>query len=104
MTNMYSRKTSSDSNRSAIEKSTNQSLGIVLSDVWGPILSESLTRCKYFVTFIDDYLRYWEVFFSQNAEVCEAFKNYNAALENFTGHKKKKLQSDNGKNIKSDPR
>lgn len=77
-----------NSYKSANEKRTNHLLEIVHSDVCGPMRTESLSGRKYFVTFIDDYSRYCEVYFlSQKSEVFEAFQNYKAAVENFTGHK-----------------
>ena len=52
---------------------------------------------KYFVVFIDDYLRWCEVaFISKKSEVLNVFKKFKAEVENSTGKKIKCLQSDNG--------
>ncbi|XP_076398156.1 uncharacterized protein LOC143266621 [Megachile rotundata] len=79
-------------------KRSSEVLNIVHSDVWGPSRTESFRRARYFVTFIDDYSRWCEVFFLQNkSDVLRAFKVYKARVENQTGKKIKYLMTDNGR-------
>jgi transposase InsO family protein len=73
-------------------------LGLVHSDICGPIGTESLGGAKYFVTFIDDCSRYTETaMLRSRADVLQAFKDYKRKVENFTGRKIKKLRTDNGR-------
>ena len=73
-------------------------LDIVHSDVWGPSRTESFKRKKYFVTFIDDYSRWCEVYFlSKKGDVLQAFKDYKVRVETFTGKRIKFLMTDNGR-------
>lgn len=72
-------------------------LEIVHTDVCGPMRCESLGKSKYFVTFIDDAIRWCEVrFLKSKDEIFEAFKEVKALFENQKGKKIKFLQSDNG--------
>jgi hypothetical protein len=62
-------------------------LGLVLSDIRGPIGTESLGGAKYFVTFID-CSRYTETaMLRSRADVLQAFKDYKRKVENYTGRK-----------------
>jgi transposase InsO family protein len=73
-------------------------LGLVHSDICGPMGTESLGGAKYFVTFIDDCSRYTETaMLRSRADVLQAFKDYKRKVENFTGRKIKKLRTDNGR-------
>lgn len=73
-------------------------LEIIHSDICGPMRTESNGRGKYFVTFIDDYSRWCEVYILKNkSDVFQAFRNYKSHVEKQTGHQIKALQSDNGK-------
>ena len=77
-------------------KSTRK-LQIVHSDVCGPMHTESIGGCKYFVTFIDDYSRYCHVYFlKQESEVFEKFKEFQAMVENETERNIGVLRSDRG--------
>lgn len=72
-------------------------LGLVHSDICGPMNTESLGGAKYFVTFIDDHTRYTEVAMLRNkSDVLEAFKKYKRKVENYTGKRIKMLRTDNG--------
>jgi hypothetical protein len=72
-------------------------LGIVHSDVCGPMPTQSIGGSKYFVTFIDDLTRYTRVYFlKQKSEVLEKFQEYAALVSNQTGNRIKILRSDNG--------
>ncbi|PKA55182.1 Retrovirus-related Pol polyprotein from transposon TNT 1-94 [Apostasia shenzhenica] len=69
----------------------------VHSDVWGPSPVTSLGGAKYFVTFIDDYLRkVWVYFLQHKSEVFEKFKYWKANIEKTTGKYIKVLRTDNG--------
>lgn len=73
-------------------------LGLVHSDICGPMSTESLGGAKYFVTFIDDCSRYTEVIMLRNrSDVLQAFKDYKRKVENQTGQRIKKLRTDNGR-------
>ncbi|KAL7726005.1 hypothetical protein ACLKA6_005753 [Drosophila palustris] len=54
-----SEKQAASSYKSAIEKRTSDLLEIVHSDVCGPMRTNSISGRKYFVTFIDDFSRYY---------------------------------------------
>ena len=72
-------------------------LGLVHSDVCGPMSTPSVGGARYFLTFTDDYTRYSSVYFLRSkTEVPENFAEYEALVENQTGHKIKALWSDNG--------
>lgn len=80
------------------EERTSEPLEIVHTDVCGPMRHASWSNKKYFVTFIDDYSRWCEVYFIRNkSDVLTVFKEYKAEMENFTGKRIKALQSDNGR-------
>ena len=73
-------------------------LGLVHSDICGPMQTTSSGGARYFVTFIDDKTRYTEVKpLKQKSDVFEAFKEYKARAEKTTGQVIKKLRTDNGK-------
>ena len=67
------------------------------TDVWGPTQNVSLGDSKYFVMFIDDYLRkLWVYFMKEKSDVFEHFKTFKDAVEIETGLKVKCLKSDGG--------
>lgn len=73
-------------------------LGLIHSDICGPINTESLGCAKYFVTFTDDRTRYTETtMLRKKSDVLDAFKNYKLKAEKQTGQQIKKLRTDNGK-------
>jgi len=73
-------------------------LGLVHSDICGPISTQSLGGAKYFVTFIDSCTGYTETTMLKNrSDVFEAFKNYKLKVEKQTGQRIKKLRTDNEK-------
>ena len=75
-----------------------EKLGLVHSDICGPMKIESLGGGKYFVTFIDDCTRFTEiVILNKRSDVLQAFKNYKCKMELQTGQKIKKLRTDNGR-------
>ena len=72
-------------------------LGLIHSDVCGPMKNISLGGAKYFITFIDDKTRKSFVYFLKSKdEVFEKFKEFKALVENQTGKRIKALRSDNG--------
>lgn len=93
--------TSAKLTRKSIPKSSgarhSERLGIVYSDVCGPLQIKSKGGARYFVTFIDDYSR-WTIAFTIRAksEVFSKFKEYLAAAERITGNKVRALHTDNG--------
>lgn len=73
-------------------------LGLIHSDICGPMSVESMAGSKYFVTFIDDSSRYVEVtMLRHRSDVLNAFKNYKRKVEKLTGKYIKKIRTDNGK-------
>lgn len=82
------------------KKSTNRSeelLGLVHTDVCGPMEVPSFSGAYYFVLFIDDYSRKTFIYFMRRKnEVFEKFKIFKALVENQTDRKIKVLRSDNG--------
>ena len=74
-----------------------QKLQLVHTDVCGPMQTESIGGCKYFVTFIDDYSRCCKVYFmKQKNEVLQKFKEFEALVTSESGERIGKLRSDNG--------
>ena len=72
-------------------------LGIIHSDLCGPVRVEYKGRAKYFMNFIVDSWRWCEVrFLKKKSEAFEAFKDFKALVENHKGGKMKCLQFDNG--------
>lgn len=77
---------------------TSGALDIVHTNVCGPMRTESHGRTRYFVTFIDDYTRWCEIYFMRNkGEVAEKFKEFMKLAEKQAGRKIKAVQSNNGK-------
>ena len=72
-------------------------LGLIHSDVCGKISSPSLNRAEYFVVFIDDKTHYvWVYVIKHKDEVFQKFMEWKSLVENSSGHKVKKLRTDNG--------
>ena len=77
-------------------KSTRK-LQLIHTDVCGPMQTESLGGKRYFVTFVDDYSRYCEIYFMRHkSEVLEKFKDFVACVTAESGMKICALRSDNG--------
>lgn len=75
-----------------------QPLKIIYSDICGPMRCESNGSGIYFVTFIDDYTRWSEVYIlKKRNEVLNAFKSYKNLVEKQTGLKLKAFHTDNGR-------
>lgn len=74
-----------------------QLLGIVHTDICGPMKNVSLGGKNYFLTFTDDFSRKTYVYFLKHkSEAFAMFKEFKAVAENWTGHQVKVLRSDNG--------
>ena len=72
-------------------------LGLVHTDVCGPMKTTSMGGARYFVTFIDNKTRKISVYFLKTKGECfEKFKHYMALAEKQTGKDLKVLRSDNG--------
>lgn len=73
-------------------------LGIIYSDVCGPMENASIGGSRYFILFIDDYSRMTYIYFmKQKSEAFQYFQDYKAKVENQSNRKIKTLRSDNGK-------
>jgi hypothetical protein len=72
-------------------------LELVHSDVCGLMKTTSHGGARYFVTFIDDFLRKTHVYLLRaKGKAFDKFKEYKALVENQTGMKIKTFRSDNG--------
>ncbi|GJV16648.1 retrotransposon protein, putative, ty1-copia subclass [Tanacetum coccineum] len=72
-------------------------LGIIHSDVCGPLRHVSKQGASYFITFTDDYSRYRYVYLLKHKlEVFETFKVFKNEVENQLGKTIKALRSDRG--------
>ena len=72
-------------------------LELVHSDVCGKMGQKSLGGAEYFLTLLDDKTHYtWVYPLKTKDEVFQRFKEWQAEVENFTGHKVKTLRTDNG--------
>jgi len=72
-------------------------LGLVHSNVCGPVNVPSVGGTCYFLTFTDDYTRHTAVYFLRSkSEVPDKFAEYKALVENQTNQRIKVLRSDNG--------
>ena len=72
-------------------------LGLIHSDISGPMPVTSMNGSRYLLTFIDDFSRYtWIFFLKKKSKVCEKFSQLKALIENASGIKIKILRYDNG--------
>ncbi|GJU92897.1 retrotransposon protein, putative, ty1-copia subclass [Tanacetum coccineum] len=72
-------------------------LGIIHTDVCGPLRHVSKQGASYFITFTDDYSRYGYVYLLKHKhEVFETFKVFKNEVENQLGKTIKALRSDRG--------
>lgn len=77
-------------------------LDCVVSDVCGPMQLPSLSKCLYFVTFIDVHSKYCEIFFMKHKnEVFDHLVTYVERLKTQLGRKMKVLRFDNGLEYKN---
>ena len=72
-------------------------LGIIHTDVCGPMITEARGGYRYFITFIDDMSRYGYVYLmSHKSESFEKFKEFQNEVETQCDKKIKALRSDRG--------
>ena len=78
--------------------STKGILDYVHSDLWGsPNVPPSLSGCKNFLTFIDDYSRkVWIYFLITKDEAFQKFEEWKILVENHTQRRLKCPRTDNG--------
>ena len=70
-------------------------LGLIHSDISGPMPIKSMNGSRYVLTFIDDFSRYtWVFFIKKKSEVLEKFIELKALIENASGQNIKILRSD----------
>lgn len=71
-------------------------LEVVFSDICGPISPSTLSRYRYFATFLDSYSRWVDIALLRTRdEVLDAFKKWLIKEQNQTGKKLKRFHSDN---------
>ena len=72
-------------------------LGVVHSDVCGPLEVSSMGGNKYFVTFIDEFSRMmWLYLIKAKSEVPSVFKEFKVLSENQSGKSIKIIRTDGG--------
>ena len=72
-------------------------LGLIHSNITGPMPIKSMNGSRYLLNFIDDFSRYtWVFFLKKKSEVCEKFSELKALIENTSGLKIKILRYGNG--------
>jgi transposase InsO family protein len=63
----------------------------------GPLSSPSFSRCKYLLTFIDDFSKRTYIYFLKvKIEVFDKFLANKALVENHSGHQIQMLRKNNG--------
>ena len=78
-------------------------LGVIHSDVWGPIQTTTFGGCRYYVTFIDDFSRHtWIYPMCQKSEVFSHFQKFKNEVEKATNRPVQCLRSGGGKEYFSD--
>ena len=87
--------------RSAVPKvalhRASKPLELVHSDVHGPLPVQSRHHYKYWITFIDDFSRFWVVLpLKDKSGAFEAFKTFKAYAENQLNARIKALRDDKG--------
>jgi len=72
-------------------------LELVHTDICGPITPHSISKNRYFLTFIDDFSRKtWVYFLKEKSEAFRMFKKFKAYVEKQSGNNIKTLRSDRG--------
>lgn len=72
-------------------------LGLVHSDLHGPLPVQTREGYRYWITFIDDFSRFWVVVqLRKKSEAFDAFKRFKAYAENQLNRKIKALRDDKG--------
>ncbi|KAH9696165.1 retrovirus-related pol polyprotein from transposon RE1 [Citrus sinensis] len=88
------------SHRTSYLPSLNKSLEpfvVIHSDVWGPAKVASLSKARFFVTFIDECTRMiWVSLLIKKSDVCLAFQEFHKMVSTQYQKQIRVLQSDNG--------
>ena len=72
-------------------------LGLIHSDVCGPINTQAKGGFQYFITFTDDFSRFGYVYLMRHkSEALERFKEFKNEVQNQLGKSIKTLRSDRG--------
>ena len=72
-------------------------LELVHTNVCGPIIVDSFGGSRYFLLFIDDYIRIsWVYFLKNKSETFDCFKEFKALVEKENENNINVLRSDNG--------
>ena len=72
-------------------------LGLVHSDVCGPMSPKLLSGARYFLVFVDDKTHYvWVYFLKSKSEVFSKFLEWKALVERMSDYQLKILHTDNG--------
>jgi len=75
-------------------------LDLIHSDLCGPSSPQSLSRCRYYILYIDDFSRYtWVCFLHSKSlsEVCTVFRDFKNLVELQLKHHITRFRYDNGK-------
>lgn len=71
---------------------------VIHSDVWGPARIPSISKARYFVTFIDECTRMtWISLLKNKSDVCEAFQEFHSMIHTQYQKHIRVFQTDNGK-------
>ncbi|KAK8621634.1 hypothetical protein V6N13_081067 [Hibiscus sabdariffa] len=72
-------------------------LGLIHSDVCGPMNTQARGGFQYFITFTDDFSRYGYIYLMRHkSEALEKFKEFKNEVQNQHGKSIKALRSDRG--------
>ena len=72
-------------------------LGLIHSDLGGPMRTSTVSGCRYFVTFTDDKTRFKTLYLMKSkSETLEKFKEFEARVTVETGQRIKAIRTDNG--------
>ena len=72
-------------------------LELIHSDLFGPVKQASISRMRYMVTFIGDYLRYvWIFFMKEKSDMSSKFQEFKMMIEREVGVKICCLRLNNG--------
>ena len=72
-------------------------LGLIRTDVCGPMSTQARRGFGYFITFTDDFSRYGYVYLMRHkSETFDKFKEFRAEVQNQLGKSIKALRSDRG--------
>ncbi|KAL4353618.1 hypothetical protein GQ457_06G011980 [Hibiscus cannabinus] len=72
-------------------------LGLIHSDVCGPMNTQARDGYQYFITFTDDFSRYGYIYLMRHkSEALEKFKEFKNEVQNQHGKSMKALRSDRG--------